>query len=80
MNKKKAKGLAEGLAMGGKSLGLGIAEGFAGLVTQPMKGVQQDGAKGFFMGIAKGLGGLVAKPVSGVLDTVSKTAEVFELG
>lgn len=75
-NKKKARGLLQGLGMGAKSLVGGVAKGVTGVVSQPIKGAKKKGIKGFLGGVAKGVGGLVAKPVVGVLDSVSKTAEV----
>jgi len=59
-----------GKAMGNAfvGVGLGIWGGLSGLVLQPMRGSQEDGARGGFVGFAKGLLGLITKPVSGLLD------------
>ena len=57
------------------SMGKGIFEGVTGLVTQPMKGAKEEGAKGFFKGFGKGIIGIATKPVAGVLDMASKTTE-----
>jgi vacuolar protein sorting-associated protein 13A/C len=76
MNKKKAKGVVQGIGLGAKSLFMGVSQGISGVVTQPVKEAKKRGLKGFFKGMAKGVGGLVSKPVVGVLDSVSKTTEV----
>ena len=47
-------------------------DGISGLVLQPIKGAQKDGAAGFFKGVGKGLLGVVAKPVGGVLDAATE--------
>lgn len=74
--RKKAGNVLQGVQQGAVSLVAGIAEGLAGVITQPLNGAKAQGVKGFFKGMAKGLSGLVMKPVSGALDTISKTAEV----
>lgn len=74
--RKKAGNVLQGVQQGAVSLVSGIAEGLAGVITQPLNGARSQGVKGFFKGMAKGLSGLVMKPVSGALDTISKTAEV----
>ena len=51
-----------GAKAAGKEFGLGWYDGVTGLVTQPWRGAQKEGASGFFKGIGKGMGGLVAKP------------------
>ncbi|KFX97233.1 hypothetical protein V490_02902 [Pseudogymnoascus sp. VKM F-3557] len=40
----------------------GWYDGVTGLVTQPWKGAQKEGASGFVKGIGKGIGGFVTKP------------------
>jgi hypothetical protein len=57
------------------SMGKGIFDGVTGLVTQPMKGAKEEGAKGFFKGFGKGIIGIATKPVAGVIDMASKTTE-----
>jgi vacuolar protein sorting-associated protein 13A/C len=54
---EKPKHAAEGLFLGAKELGMGIAEGIGGIVYQPIKGGKKEGVKGFFKGIGKGLVG-----------------------
>ncbi|KAK5084156.1 hypothetical protein LTR24_007516 [Lithohypha guttulata] len=51
-----------GLAAAGKEFGYGFYDGITGLVTQPIKGAQKEGAAGFVKGFAKGAFGLVLKP------------------
>ena len=50
-----------GAKVAGKEFGLGLYDGVTGLVTQPWKGAQKEGASGFFKGIGKGMGGFVTK-------------------
>jgi hypothetical protein len=40
-------------------------DGITGLVTQPIRGAEKEGAAGLAKGIAKGIGGLVLKPGAG---------------
>ncbi|GAB7364733.1 hypothetical protein MBLNU230_g5532t1 [Neophaeotheca triangularis] len=51
-----------GMKAGWKELGLGFYDGISGLVTQPMRGAQKEGAAGFIKGIGKGIGGVALKP------------------
>lgn len=51
-----------GVRAGWKELGLGFYDGISGLVTQPMRGAQKEGAAGFIKGIGKGIGGVALKP------------------
>ncbi|GKY91439.1 hypothetical protein MPSEU_000116200 [Mayamaea pseudoterrestris] len=55
-----------GLSSGLKSVTKGLAGGVATLVTAPIVGAQQEGAKGFVTGLAMGVAGAVALPVTGV--------------
>lgn len=47
-----------GLVVSGKTFGNGIGQGFAGVVHEPVRGAQQDGAMGAVKGVGKGLLGL----------------------
>ncbi len=67
--------MGQGFLQGMTSMSKGIFEGVTGLVTQPVKGAKEEGAKGFFKGFGKGLIGIATKPVAGVLDMASKTTE-----
>ena len=51
-----------GLKAATKEFGFGMYDGITGLVTQPMKGAQKEGAAGFVKGIGKGIGGIMLKP------------------
>lgn len=46
----------------GKEFAFGWYDGVTGLVTQPWKGAQKEGASGFLKGIGKGIGGFLTKP------------------
>lgn len=54
--------LQSGLSAAGKEFGYGFYDGITGLVTQPIKGAQKEGAAGLVKGLAKGAFGLVLKP------------------
>lgn len=42
-------------------------DGITGLITQPMRGAEKEGAAGLLKGIGKGIGGLILKPGAGQL-------------
>ena len=48
-----------------QSLGYGFYEGVTGFITQPYKGVKEDGIKGFLKGASKGTAGLIIKAGAG---------------
>eukprot|EP01065_Artemidia_motanka_P020751 TRINITY_DN24798_c1_g1_i2.p1 TRINITY_DN24798_c1_g1~~TRINITY_DN24798_c1_g1_i2.p1 ORF type:complete len:4341 (+),score=992.28 TRINITY_DN24798_c1_g1_i2:62-13084(+) len=56
----------------------GVFDGVTGLVAQPWRGAQRDGAVGGLVGVGRGIVGIVAKPVSGVLTGLSNTTERVE--
>jgi hypothetical protein len=60
-------GLGSGLLAASTGLGLGLYDGFAGLVMQPIDGARSGGSLGFAKGVGKGLGGIVFKPCAGAL-------------
>ena len=62
---EKVTDFASGVKVAGKELGFGFFDGISGLVTQPLKGAEKDGAAGLIKGFGKGIGGLVAKPAAG---------------
>lgn len=62
---EKVTGISSGLKLAGKEFGFGLYDGVSGLVTQPMKGAEKEGAAGFIKGFGKGIGGLVLKPAAG---------------
>jgi hypothetical protein len=52
-----------------QSLGLGLYNGVAGLITEPSKGLREEGAVGFAKGLGKGTAGLLTKTTTGMLGT-----------
>ena len=56
---------ASGQKAAWKEFGFGLYDGVTGLVTQPVKGAQKEGAAGFIKGFGKGLGGFMLKPGAG---------------
>ncbi len=54
-----------GAVAAGKEFGFGWYDGVTGLVTQPWKGAQREGASGFVKGIGKGVAGFATKPFAG---------------
>jgi hypothetical protein len=48
-----------------QELGLGVYDGFSGVVTQPIRGGSEEGTKGIYKGVGRGLGGLFFKPLAG---------------
>lgn len=48
-----------------KGFGYGFYDGISGLVTQPMRGAEKEGAAGLLKGIGKGIAGVVLKPGAG---------------
>jgi len=67
--------IGEGLLQGTRDLGRGVAQGLAGVVLDPLRGAEAEGAAGFVKGVGRGVAGLVAKPVAGVLDFAARTSE-----
>lgn len=62
---EKVTSFESGLRVAGKEFGLGFYDGISGLVTQPLKGAQKEGAVGLLKGFGKGIGGLMLKPAAG---------------
>ncbi len=48
-----------------QEFGLGCWDGITGLVTQPIKGAQENGALGCVKGFGKGIAGVACKPAAG---------------
>ncbi|CAH1799951.1 unnamed protein product [Owenia fusiformis] len=65
--------LPESLYLAGKGFVMGVGLGVSGIVVQPLRGAQEEGAEGFFKGVGKGLLGLITKPTGGAADMVSMT-------
>lgn len=59
---EKVTDFSSGIRAASKGFGLGLYDGISGLVTQPVKGAQKEGAAGFVKGFGKGIGGVVFKP------------------
>ncbi|KAG6356330.1 hypothetical protein INS49_015718 [Diaporthe citri] len=57
-NHGPATGWKSGFVESGKNFGTGIGQGVAGVVQEPVRGAQQDGAVGAIKGIGRGLLGL----------------------
>lgn len=62
---EKVTDLQSGLKAAGKEFGYGLFDGITGLVTQPLRGAEKEGAAGLVKGIGKGIGGLILKPGAG---------------
>jgi hypothetical protein len=62
---EKVTGISSGLRVAGKEFGFGMYDGISGLVTQPWKGAEKEGAGGLIKGFGKGIGGIIAKPAAG---------------
>lgn len=62
----KVTDLASGIRTAGKELGYGFYDGISGLVTQPIRGAEKEGAAGLVKGFGKGVAGLIAKPGAGI--------------
>lgn len=58
----KVTDLQSGLKAAGKEFGYGFYDGITGLVMQPLRGAEREGAAGLVKGIGKGIGGLILKP------------------
>ncbi|KAL2262360.1 hypothetical protein VTK26DRAFT_1585 [Humicola hyalothermophila] len=63
---EKVTGFLSGVKVAGKEFGLGMYDGVAGLVTQPLRGAEKEGGKGLLKGVGKGIGGLIFKPAAAV--------------
>lgn len=62
---EKVTDLGSGIKVASKELGYGVFDGISGLVTQPLRGAEKEGAGGLVKGFGKGIGGLIAKPAAG---------------
>ncbi|KAK6350284.1 hypothetical protein TWF696_006516 [Orbilia brochopaga] len=58
----KITSMGSGLKVAGKEFALGLYDGIAGLVIQPIQGAKEEGQLGFWKGVGKGVGGLALKP------------------
>ncbi|TVY28311.1 Sterol 3-beta-glucosyltransferase [Lachnellula hyalina] len=58
----KVTDFQSGVRAATKEFGFGFYDGITGLVTQPLRGAEKEGAAGLIKGIGKGIGGLILKP------------------
>ena len=72
----RPRSLKDGLAAGGKLLLVGIADGVAGVVMDPIRGARKRGVPGFVKGVGTGLVGVFLKPASGAVDLALLTLQV----
>ena len=68
---ERVSNIGNGIYFGAKRLGIGIAQGVTGIVSQPVKGAMREGVKGFIKGAARGVVGAIVKPTVGVTDFLS---------
>lgn len=66
-----------GFLVSGKSIGLGLGEGFADLVVKPYKGARKNGVLGGALGVARGVVGFSAKVSSGKFPCVCSSPLSF---
>ena len=71
---REPRDAGEGLVAGVCDLGRGVGEGLRAVLTEPVRGAQQDGLGGLARGLGRGLLGLGAKTLTGAVDFVAKTA------
>eukprot|EP00042_Codosiga_hollandica_P040345 m.346588 g.346588 ORF g.346588 m.346588 type:complete len:4204 (+) comp55837_c0_seq1:84-12695(+) len=69
--KEASKSFGRGMLTGVTLLADGLIDGITGVIVQPVKGAEQEGAKGLLKGVVKGVIGFAAKPITGTLDLVS---------
>ncbi|KAI1669637.1 glucosyl/glucuronosyl transferase [Pyrenophora tritici-repentis] len=59
----------------GREFSFGFYDGMTGIVTQPWRGAQAEGASGFVKGVGKGIGGILVKPGAACLGILSHTMQ-----
>jgi hypothetical protein len=71
------EGVVGSVFSGVKDVGQSVLSGAAGLVVEPVKGVQTDGVLSFglFKGLGKGVVGAVTKPIGSVFDLVASAGQ-----
>ncbi|KAF4121720.1 UDP:flavonoid glycosyltransferase YjiC, YdhE family [Geosmithia morbida] len=62
---EKVTDFGSGIKVATKEFGFGLYDGISGLVTQPMRAAEKEGASGLIKGFGKGIGGLITKPAAG---------------
>ena len=73
--RNQAQHIGQGLSRGVKSLGTGLFQGVTGIVSQPIRGLANEGGSGFVKGVGKGVSGFVLRPVVGFVDFITDTTE-----
>ena len=73
--KEKPKNALSGVKQGAMSIGTGLFSAITGLVAQPIKGAQKDGAAGAAKGFMSAIINIPTKVVSGTLDGVTNVVE-----
>eukprot|EP01132_Coremiostelium_polycephalum_P004812 gene4812-5998_t len=69
------KNSLDGVSSGLHGLSKGLAHGISGLINQPLKEYQSQGAPGLVVGIFKGILGSFVKPTVGAIDMISQTSK-----
>ncbi|OJD35794.1 glycosyltransferase family 1 protein [Diplodia corticola] len=77
---EKVTGFSSGLKVAGKEFGTGLYEGISGLVTQPLKGAQKEGAGGFIKGVGRGIAGIALKPQAAAFAIPAYTMKGIYMG
>jgi len=72
---ERVRDFRSGVKAVGREFGFGWYDGITGLVTQPWKGAQEEGASGFAKGVGKGIGGFLTKPGAAMLGILSHTMQ-----
>ena len=67
-------GFGSAITSGLMSFTQSIAGGITGVVSNPSRGLREDGAWGFMKGVGTGILGAFTKPISGALDLVAHTS------
>ena len=70
---RRISGMKSGLRAAGEEFAFGIYDGVTGLVTQPYRGVKENGAKGLAQGIGKGVLGFFLKDLAAIIGPVGYT-------
>ncbi|KAK8110989.1 Sterol 3-beta-glucosyltransferase UGT80B1 [Apiospora kogelbergensis] len=63
---EKVTDLSSGIRVASKEFGLGLFDGISGLVTQPLRGAEKEGATGLVKGFAKGAWAVPAYAMAGL--------------
>lgn len=72
---ERVSDLKSGVKAVGREFAFGWYDGFTGLVTQPWKGAQREGASGLVKGVGKGIGGFIVKPGTALFGILGHTMQ-----